>query len=621
MDIDKLFKVPKLPIGGNKRKQLPDNPSPEMLKKLKVDTAPFSKPIPQLSAESAMTGTLPRRATVEDVVDEDEDSGFAPGGDADYFAEEDNEGRFFGGGLTSEQKEILNIFDKAEGIPIDEEGEMTLTQIRKSLVSFERAVNKNQDQRSKYPDDPSKFIDSEADLDSAIKGLLHISQSPSLAYPELVRSGAITLLVGLLTHENMDIVIDVVELVYELTDEDANVEEEDEDHEAAEDALKVLVEALVENSALELLVDNLGRLNEEEEADRQGLFHVLGIFENIIGLNPSLSSNLISKTNILQWIFTRIQSKVHDENRSYSAEILSIFLQDSSQNKRTLGEKNGVEVLLKVLSQYRRRDPVDADETEFMDNLFNSLCSALSDASIKKLFLDAEGPDLMILMMKENLESKSRSIKALDYAMSGPGGAPVSEAFVDALGLKPLFTAFMGKSTKRQKTNVDLPHSEDIGHVLGIFSSLLTNLASDSTHRIRLLAKFVEGDYEKVDKLIEVRDGARKRLRNTEKELEQEKLDDDVMTPEVEDAFYIRRLDGGLFTLQNVDYILAWLMMEDDGISAHALRMLDRGNQSLNDILQTLRIYHAHIGEDDGGSTIAQKNILEGLISALDSSP
>ena len=117
---------------------------------------------------------------------------------------------------------------------------------------------------------------------------------------------------------------------------------------------------------------------------------------------------------------------------------------------------------LKRSQQYRRRDPVNADETEYMDNLFNSLCSALSEASIKKLFFDAEGPDLMILMMKsisfndgyiipfsrllrEKLESKSRSIKALDYAMSGPGGAPVSEAFVEALGLKPLFTAFMGK--------------------------------------------------------------------------------------------------------------------------------------------------------------------------------
>ena len=57
-----------------------------------------------------------RRATVQDAPedeDEDDDS-FAPGGDADYYAEEDAEGRFYGGGLTSEQKEILSVFEKAE---------------------------------------------------------------------------------------------------------------------------------------------------------------------------------------------------------------------------------------------------------------------------------------------------------------------------------------------------------------------------------------------------------------------------------------------------------------------------------------------------------------------------
>lgn len=52
--------------------------------------------------------------------DEEEVVSFAPGGDADYFAEEDDEGRFFGGGLTSEQKDILNIFEKAEGGSMDD---------------------------------------------------------------------------------------------------------------------------------------------------------------------------------------------------------------------------------------------------------------------------------------------------------------------------------------------------------------------------------------------------------------------------------------------------------------------------------------------------------------------
>ena len=93
-----------------------------------------------------------------------------------------------------------------------------------------------------------RFIDSEADLDTAIKSLLPLSQSPALAYSELVRSGMLTSLVGLLTHENMDIVIDVVELIYELTDEDADMEYEDENYEVAEEPLKILVEGLVSYS-------------------------------------------------------------------------------------------------------------------------------------------------------------------------------------------------------------------------------------------------------------------------------------------------------------------------------------------------------------------------------------
>ena len=58
----------------------------------------------------------------------------------------------------------------------------------------------------------------------------------------------LTSLVGLLTHENMDIVIDVVELIYELTDEDAGMEYGDENYEVAEEPLKILVEGLVSYS-------------------------------------------------------------------------------------------------------------------------------------------------------------------------------------------------------------------------------------------------------------------------------------------------------------------------------------------------------------------------------------
>lgn len=119
-----------------------------------------------------------------------------------------------------------------------------------------------------------------------------LSQTPTLAYAELVRSGTVGLLVGLLTHENVDIVIDVIDLVYEFTDEDAENDLEEDEDEQLHGTMKLLIDGLVcvshltkvirsscpqiDNSALELFVDNLPRFNESDESDRQGVFRTLG---------------------------------------------------------------------------------------------------------------------------------------------------------------------------------------------------------------------------------------------------------------------------------------------------------------------------------------------------------
>ena len=101
---------------------------------------------------------------------------------------------------------------------------------------------------------------------------------------------------------------------------------------------------------MELLVDNMKRFNEAEEADRQGIYHVLGIFENFVGSQPLLAERLVLKTNLLPWLLNRTQSKTHDENRGYSAELLSILLQGSQLNRIELGRRDGVEILLNVAS-------------------------------------------------------------------------------------------------------------------------------------------------------------------------------------------------------------------------------------------------------------------------------
>lgn len=101
---------------------------------------------------------------------------------------------------------------------------------------------------------------------------------------------------------------------------------------------------------LELLVQNFSRFNEEEESDRQGLFHVLGIFENMLALNPDLSNLIVAKTSFLGWLLSRIQAKAHDENRGYASELLAILLQNSRENRMAFAAQSGMEITLQILS-------------------------------------------------------------------------------------------------------------------------------------------------------------------------------------------------------------------------------------------------------------------------------
>jgi len=125
---------------------------------------------------------------------------------------------------------------------------------------------------------------------------------------------------------------------------------------------------------------------------------------------------------------------------------------------------------------------------------------------------------------------------------------------------------------KKQKGAHQTTAPEDTTHTLGILSSLFTNLPSDSPARIRLLAKFVESNYEKADKLLDIRASAQARLAVTDQEIDVEKgallKAGEEIGAEEEDSWYLRRLDGGFYTLQTLDYILAWIVMEDDGVGA-----------------------------------------------------
>jgi beta-catenin-like protein 1 len=91
------------------------------------------------------------------------------------------------------------------------------TSVKKLVANFEKALTKNQQQRSKFPDQPEKFMESEFELDHEIKRLQGIATTPSL-YPELMRHKSHLSLLGLVSHENTDIAVDAIEVIEELTD-------------------------------------------------------------------------------------------------------------------------------------------------------------------------------------------------------------------------------------------------------------------------------------------------------------------------------------------------------------------------------------------------------------------
>ncbi|KAJ3167153.1 hypothetical protein HDU88_002490 [Geranomyces variabilis] len=581
MNIDAIFKVPTVPASSLTKRKLPASHDEVYMKRLKTADGDDDEDVNARitwgpgSADSSAKGTAD---AVESGGDDEEDE------------------RFHGDGLSAEQKEIWDIVDAGEEAPATIE----LSTLKKMVLKFEKVINKNQDLRVKYADTPLKFIESEADLDEEIKNMVAASAAPE-HYATLVDLGTHVSILGLLSHENTDISIATVNLLNELTDEDLVTEASEE----AEVGLKALVAALVENDALSLLVQNLNRLDEAQAEDRQGVFNTLSVLENFIGVDPRLAETIVEKTTLLPYLLQRIRPKAFDSNRQYASEMLSVLMQNSRANRLKLGELGGVDTLLRVLAAYKRRDPQDADEIELMENLFDTLCAALTEGEIKQLFLDGEGLELMLLVIKEKKMARMRAVKVLSHAMLGRSGGACCAHFVEIYGLKTLFPLLMRKGAKTyKKTYKSFSESEEDEHVITILASLFRSL-TDLNARERLMSKFLEAGFEKVGRLLQMHEqyfarvqaadraiAKRKAEREQEDEEDGDEVDEDEKAAREEEDF-LDRLAAGLLTLQFVDFVIAFACFDDEEgkIKERVSTHLQNTSQSLATIKSVLKEY------------------------------
>ncbi|KAF2100993.1 DUF1716-domain-containing protein [Rhizodiscina lignyota] len=604
--IDDLFKKPAAP--SNKRKL-----------EVSHDPAQFYKSAKHDANGDAKGGT---HATVEDEGNEDDEdleAGPALPPDEDEDDPDDEEGRFFGGGVDKGTAAALEYIDKRDA----EEGQeyvaekFDITWVRKLALSFEKKINKNAELRAKYEDDPTKFMTSEGDLDDEVKALSILSEHPEL-YAEFAKLGCMASLVSLLAHENTDIAIDAIQILSELTDEDVL---------ASQDQWDILVNAALEADLLSLLVSNFSRFDEENEADRDGLYNSLSIFENLAS-QTAIASRIGTECAILQWSLERIQKKERPvaQNTQYAAELLTILLQASPSNRlllleppsKTNGKANGsstestnaIDTLLTLLSPYRRADPSkDSTEEEYVENIFDALTVLMDEAAAKQPFVNAEGVELMLIMLRDGKMAKPRALRLLDHACGGIAGGVTCEKLVDAQGLKTLFGMFM----KEKKVD-----REGLEHLLGIFASLLRYLPADSAGRIRTLAKFMEKDYEKIGRLAQLRREYSSRVSSVDQQIKGEIQG--LSAEERQEREYddlSRRLDAGLFVLQTIDVILAWLVAEDTGAKRNIIKRLAERDESLQNISQALTEQLEGIEDDGGSDSLGQKEMLSTLISFL----
>ncbi|KAK0666057.1 Catenin-beta-like protein [Cercophora samala] len=508
---------------------------------------------------------------------EDDDGDYGPSAPPEDDDGDDEEGRFFGGGITETEKEVLDFMDSNQQSTVIDAAPETIdaSWLKKTALAFEKKISRNAELRAKFETDPSKFIDSEADLDSAIKSLSILSDHPDL-YPLFAQLGSAASLVSLLAHENTDIAIGAVEILSELTDQDVSASEPD---------WAALVNACLDADLLGLLTSNFSRLDETNDSDREGIYHALSLLENLCS-SPAHCDKLGADTSLVQYLLSRIstQEKETSQNKQYSAEILAILVSSSLPNRTALVALNAVDLLLQQIAPYRKRDPDKTSSSytvEFIRNSFECLSSLVSSSPGKTSFIEAEGVELCLIMLKNGGPkiTKPSSLRLLDHACAF--SPEVAAKIVTEGGLKTIFTMFM-----KNKTSVG-PTTE---HLVGIFASMLRFLPPDSAERIRTLAKFVEKGYEKLGRLVQLRREYAARLEIIERSIEEEKKTmDREEQEEMEDEFFSRRLDAGLFCLQTIDVVLAWLIAEDDGARNKVKELLADRDEDFGVLRKTIQ--------------------------------
>lgn len=408
------------------------------------------------------------------------------------------------------------ILDQADDADVDEIDEQA---VKKLLLALEKRITRNAQLRVKYSDRPAKFLESEVDLDDAVKALGLCAAAPEF-YGEFARLDGVASVVSLLAHENADIAGSAIALLFDLTDADDAVGDD------AQGGHRALVAALVTCDGLATLAQALDRFDEAVAEEAQARHHALGVFEHVVEHDGVVEP---ACATLGPWLAKRIVAKRGDDAvKLYAAEVLSILCGRSDACASTLASPETIDALLWACAKYKKADPAGPDDEELLENLFQSLTALLNGAPQTAVpeFVRAEGVELMLRCLSEGRASAAPALRVLAASLEHPREDSTEEAtgaprrVLAADGMRHLFPALMGRgaargtllgsSERRAKKRRKRRRGDDQKaldeHVVACLASLCLYAAHDDAPdqaRPRLVRKFLEGDQEKVKRVLE----------------------------------------------------------------------------------------------------------------------
>jgi beta-catenin-like protein 1 len=257
-----------------------------------------------------------------------------------------------------------------------------------------------------------------------------------------------------------------------------------------------------------------------------------------------------------------------------------------------------------------------------VENCFDALCSAmlLDDNKARPLFTSsteygltlspkqaqfvaAEGVELMLLVIRGKGPAKGAALRCLDFAVTRC--APAASRLVAAGGLGAVFAAFSGRSAAaaRSRRGADAPDAEEARAVSLLASAL--QLLPRGAPRDRVAAKFVEEEFSKVDRLVELWFKYAQRVATAEQSWDADAANDDEdgadEDEDGDDERYAARMDAGLYTLQQLALILAQLWcVGHPGLCGRAAQALQLGGGAMAAVRSVLREHATALGDAEG---------------------